>query len=124
MSWDATLVLDIKVDGNDLHLVQGDWNYTHNCNEMIYDALGVERDQVKKHFLVGYTWWDLLDGKGGEEGAELLTGIIEALEAEPEKYRAMNPENGWGSYDSLIEVLTEMRDTGRKWPSAKWSCSG
>jgi hypothetical protein len=33
MSWDISLV-------DDRGHIEGDWNYTHNCNGMIEDAVG------------------------------------------------------------------------------------
>lgn len=48
---------------------------------------------------------------------------LDALEADPEQYRAMNPENGWGSYDSLLGVLREMRDRSTTEVPMTWRCS-
>ncbi len=68
-------------------------------------------------------WWDLLHGRTGPEGAQLLDRIIKGLAADPERFRAMNPENGWGDYDSLLARLTEMRDAVPEWPTT-WSVNG
>lgn len=113
MSWDCDLDLHLTVDGNDIYHSCGSWNYTYNTSPMIYDALGMKDG----------SWRELIEGKGGAEGAEVFARIVAGLEAAPEKYRAMNPENGWGNYDDLLGVMREMRDAGRKWPSAKWSTS-
>lgn len=125
MSWNAYLTDD---RGHD----EGEWNYTHNCNAMIEDALGVELvgatikpfwSNPKSGLGVG-SWWDVLNGKSGLEGGELLSHIIDALDRDPAKYRAMNPPNGWGDYDSLLKVLQEMRDASvKEWPT-QWRMSG
>jgi hypothetical protein len=103
MSWDADF------DGSS-------WNYTHNTNGMIaaaYEAVTgeqTERCGGPLGKVIGAAWWDRLDGMTGAQGAEYLGQIIEGLEADPARFREMNPENGWGSYDTLLEVLRKMRD--------------
>jgi len=111
VSWDIDLI-------DDRGHVEGEWNYTHNTSRMIYDALET----------VGYrfdepTWYSHLNGKSGPEGAAYLDVIIRHLEAEPAKYEAMNPENGWGSYDTLVPVLRSMRAAVPEWPCS-WEASG
>jgi hypothetical protein len=108
VSWDATLY-------DDRGHVEGDWNYTHNTNGMINLAAVRLSDEP--------TWWKQLDGMTGVQGAEYLRRIVKALEADPERFRAMNPPNGWGDYDSLLKVLREMRDTVLEWPT-RWHVSG
>lgn len=124
MSWDAYLV-------DDRGHTEGDWNYTHNMNRMIAEALfslGCENafeigsnHPVAK--MVGPPWWERLDGCDGPTGAKFLHELIGALDSDPEKYRAMNPSNGWGDYDSLIGVLSEMRNAVPEWPTT-WRVSG
>jgi hypothetical protein len=122
MSWDATLV-------DDRGHVEGDWNYTHNCNDMIAAAMAAAGQPTVPMCggplgpAIGPAWWDRLDQKSGPEGAALLTTIIHQLEADPAHYRAMNPDNGWGDYDSLLAVLREMRNSVPEWPTV-WEASG
>lgn len=105
MSWDASLV-------DDRDQVVGEWNFTHNTSRMIYTALPLLKP-----------WWAQLSGLSGPEGAAFLHGIIKGLEADPERFRAMNPPNGWGDYDSLVAVLTAMRNAVPEWPTT-WHASG
>lgn len=119
MSWDADF------DGRS-------WNYTHNTNRMIaaaYEAATGEGTANGSGVLgpvIGPAWWDRLNGLTGREGAALLALITDALEADPERYRAMNPENGWGSYDSLLSILREMQAAGESacCDERRWSVSG
>jgi hypothetical protein len=115
MSWDAALVT--VVDGQDVALPGCDWNYTHNTNGMIAAVLR-EAGQEIRH------WWDALDGRPAAEGARLLDAVLAGLVAAPERFRAMNPANGWGNYDQLVGLLRKMCDAARKWPSAVWRISG
>ena len=67
--------------------------------------------------------WSQLDGLPGPEGAALLDVIVKGLELEPARFRAMNPENGWGDYDSFVARLREMRAAVPEWP-CKWKVWG
>jgi hypothetical protein len=122
VSWDATLI-------DDRGHCEGDWNYTHNCNGMIaaaYEAVTGERTEQCGGPLgpaIGPAWWDRLDGASGKDGRDYLAAIIKGLEADPGRFRAMNPANGWGDYDSLLGVLREMRDRVPDWPT-RWEASG
>ena len=117
MSWDADF------DGHS-------WNYTHNTNRMIAAALkdhaGADVPPCGGSLgdIIGPAWWYKLQGLDADEGRNYLSLIIESLESDPMKYRAMNPENGWGSYDSLLETLREMRDASVVHHDPKWSVSG
>lgn len=124
MSWCASLT-------DDRGHCEGDWGHTHNTNRMIAAALEsigcVNAHEIGSdhplHVAIGPPWWERLDGCTGPEGAALLHEIVMALEKDPDRFRAMNPENGWGSYDSLLVVLRDMRDRVPEWPTT-WSTSG
>jgi hypothetical protein len=96
------------------------WNYTHNTSCMIYAVLtdaGIELAEKE-------AWWQRLSGMPGPMGAQFLTVIIDGLEGQPERFRAMNPPNGWGSYDGLLATLIEMRDAALTEVPDEWWCSG
>lgn len=122
MSWDATLY-------DDRGHVEGDWNYTHNCNRMIAEALQLATSEETPPCrgplgpAIGPAWWDRLDGADGAQGYAYLSAIVKGLEADPERFRAMNPPNGWGDYDSLLKTLREMRNCLPEWPT-RWSVHG
>lgn len=136
MSWDACLV-------DDRGHTEGDWNYTHNTSVMFYAALEdagfvlapstrecwalpLDGNGKLTHYPEGrgtISWWEHLNGLSGPEGAAYLDIIIRGMEADPERFRAMNPDNGWGDYDSVLKVLTEMRNAVPEWPTT-WGASG
>ena len=123
MSWNAYLV-------DDRGHTEGDWNYTHNCNGManaVLDAAYEQRPVGEEVFCVSdpehISWWRRLNGLPGPEGAALLDRIVRGLEAQPERFRAMNPDNGWGDYDTFVKTLREMRDSVPEWPT-EWSTNG
>ena len=139
MSWDADLVAvcgcghpHCGIDG----ALIGQWNYTHNTGTMIADALdraGIERvplpgsrwDQrrIDRQPTGPVSWWKVLDSRTGLDGARILHAAILELQADPARYQAMNPDNGWGSYETLLPLLREMRDASGEQPSV-WKVSG
>jgi hypothetical protein len=139
MSWDATLCLANDEScpncGHELAPpYHGDalnsWNYTHNTNGMIasaYEAVSGEATPECGGSLgpvIGAAWWGRLSGADGPAGAAYLGQIIKGLEADPGRFRAMNPENGWGDYEGLLGVLREMRDAVPADRATLWHVSG
>ena len=133
MSWDADLLRRVpgKVTSldfvgqprvavvHDVAVYRQDrsWNFTHNTSPMIYatllDADALPPSPDGRGCVV---WWRHLDGMTGAEGWALLRIIVAGLEADPERFRAMNPPNGWGDYDGMIEALDGFLVGLRKWP--------
>jgi hypothetical protein len=121
MSWDASLyrakdgVMAVDEAGEALWCFAG-WNYTHNTNGMIAAAYEAATGEATEQCggplgpVIGAAWWKRLDGASGESGAAYLSQVIEGLTGDPDRFRAMSPENGWGDYDGLLRVLREMRD--------------
>lgn len=48
-----------------------------------------------------------LNGKTAAEAALVVRAALILLAADPERFRALDPPNGWGSYDTM---LPHMRD--------------
>lgn len=140
MSWDATLytpeahaaMTAVSDEAPSFDGELGWWNYTHNTNRMIAEALTdlgcvnafALHDDGPILKLVGPHWWGRLDGAPGPVGAEFLTALVKQLESDPAKYRTFNPKNGWGDFDSLVRVLSEMRDAALTERPAIWHVSG
>lgn len=104
MSWDISL--GVEVDGHWAEISDTWRNYTHNCNRMIRDA--------------GLTEWPYaVDGWEASTLGERLATALDVLRSDPDRYRAMDPANGWGSYDTLVLVLDEVVELCRSYPSAQ-----
>ena len=70
-------------------------NITHNLGEMakaagIYQALWRPEEE-------GYLY--------GKDLIEPLTKGLALLTANPERFKAFNPSNGWGSYEGLVQFV-------------------
>lgn len=107
MSWDPRLECDA------CGLPIGQWDYTHNTNPMLRAAAPS-----------GSAAWEVIDGLPAPIGASILNATVKELEADPGRFKAMNPANGWGDYASLLEVLREMRDAGITEVPATWRTDG
>lgn len=72
-----------------------DANVTHNLNRMADEA------GIYEHL-----WRP--DEIGITKAVQLIEPLrkgIELMKAEPERFRKLNPENGWGSYDGFVPWL-------------------
>lgn len=83
-------------------------NITHNLGEMasaagLYDALWRpdEHGITKAHQLIAP-----------------LTAGLQALLAEPDRFKAFNPANGWGDYDGLVDFVARYRAACEQYPDA------
>lgn len=49
-----------------------------------------------------------MDGKPACEVKLMLATAVRNMLSEPEKYRALDPENGWGDFDSTVKYLVDL----------------
>ena len=91
------------------HIVFKD-NITHNLGDMasacgLYDPMWHSEGKQAKDVIFG-----LRNG----------SNVLVRDKGEMMKY---NPENGWGSYENLVQVATDFLSACEKYPSAKIDCS-
>jgi hypothetical protein len=70
-------------------------NYTHNVAKM-WELAGV---------------YESLYNSNGRRANEILLNLkvgIKKMEKSPEEFKKLNPENGWGDYDSALGFLKEI----------------
>lgn len=95
------------------------WNVTHNLGEMARQV-----DVGDGMNLYQVLWCpDEHDLSLAHEIADYLEIGWKILVANPEKYKAFNPSNGWGSYDGLVEFVARYRDACYENPFADLSIS-
>ena len=81
----------------------------------------VTRDHLKE-FNDYYTRLKKMEGSQGLKESQVgdlyiqIGEAIEKMESNPEKYKAMNPPNGWGNYEGALEVLKEMAKVAFEYP--------
>lgn len=101
MSYDIWLVVD--TGGDEPTEVGSNWNYTSNMAPAWCEA-GAD--------LAAFA------GKPAGECVAVLDEAIKQMIAEPEKYKAFNAKNGWGSYDTLLPALQRLFQNFRNHPKA------
>ncbi len=84
-------------------------NITHNLGKMageagIYEALWRPEE-------IGIT--------KAEELIPLLEAGLEKLLADPDRFTALNPENGWGTYEGLCKFVESYLSACKKSPDAE-----
>ena len=78
-------------------------NYTSNCSGMWFQA--------------GLNLLSLEGKKAGDCLAYLSEGIA-CLEADPARFQAMNPVNGWGDYATTLAWLREIQSAMAEHPQS------
>lgn len=97
---------DVIMEGVDLY-----WNYTSNCvaiwEKAMPDTAGLEG----------------LDGmRAGVAAIHLYTAMTKMI-GNPQEYRALEPANGWGSFDSQLIALLNLYEACQQNPQAIISVS-
>lgn len=104
MSWDFWIEADLGAGPVNLDIL--DANYTYNVSGMLKEALGTEhgiRD---------------LDGVECSVAAPILRRGIDAMVADPARFEAMDPPNGWGSHHGALELLIKIAEACARAPRA------
>lgn len=82
-------------------------NYTYNCGKMFAAATGTDQ------------WLSDLNGMTCKSAWLIVSRAVDEMEEHPDKYRAMNPENGWGDFDSFLKYVKKLKDACEKYPESK-----
>ena len=129
----AGRVIPIREDGRMKHITYEEWcerypdrapftveadehtvftaNITHNLNNMADEA-----------GLYKYLWRpDELDITEAWQLLEPLRVGLAILEADPDRFRAFNPANGWGDYEGLVDFVCEYLNACAQYPKAEVS---
>lgn len=64
--------------------------------------------------------WDFhdLEGRTGADIGEGVAHVVQKLKADPDKFRAMNPPNLWGTYEQCLDVFEKLLAAIKDWPDA------
>ena len=69
-------------------------NITYNLSSMLRAA--------------GFHGWSWCTGKPAPEVGRHMLAVLDGMQTDPDRWRAMNPPNGWGDYDQCLQG--RMRD--------------
>jgi len=106
VSYDISLHATVDLGGPEPHefCATDIGNYTSNVSGMWTEALG-------------HRLGDLKDKTAGD-CIDALKQAVDAMEADPAKYRAMNPANGWGDYEGALDYLRRLWVACASYPKA------
>ena len=62
------------------------------------------------------SWSKYLNGKKGRECQSRLIEAIGRMKLQPEEYKKLEPDNGWGSYKGALEFLNEILSACEEFP--------
>ena len=96
-----------EIDGNKIGVY--DDNITHNLGEMA-EAAGFYQHLWRPEELEITIASELTEG---------LRNSLSDMRARPDFYKQYNPENGWGSYEALVNFIEEYLRACEKYPNAK-----
>lgn len=85
------------------------FNITTNINRMLREA--------------GFPSWQMLDGLSADVVGLLMGRAVIELGKDPQRYRALQPDNGWGTYEGLIEWMREVLAVLDRHPTGIVRCS-
>ena len=113
MSWDICLtkkclyvsLIPFLIDFIETDIEVG--NYTYNVNPMYARAMNIKG--LSK----------ALEGKKCKRLIPLLKGGIANMENNPDVYKRMNPENGWGDYEGALDFLRKIFNKCNEYPNYK-----
>ncbi|MDQ3573656.1 MAG: hypothetical protein M3404_01845 [Actinomycetota bacterium] len=119
MSYDIWLEADLG-GSERLQVTERPGNYTYNVDPMFAEALGstdwlrTASEVLSKHQPALAIF---RDERAGDCIGRLKEAVV-AMEADPERFRAMNPSNGWGNYEGALEYLRDFLAVCEEAPDA------
>lgn len=135
MSYDIYLETQASIDAQNAHRAECPWvatpfnaeavrghecpegdyievgNQTYNVGGMYADALGQAAGNNPISEIMGWTdraglyGLHVFGGAPCVEAAGVLAQMVQRMEDDPVRYQAMNPSNGWGSYEGALAYL-------------------
>ena len=114
MSLDVSLYMTVDTGAEELHEVYlFEANITHNLNKMASEA------GIYKHI------WrpEEINITTAKELVEPLEKGLALLKSNPDRFKAFNPPNGWGSYDGFVPWVETYLEACKEHPKAKINIS-
>ena len=101
----ASIWLEIDTGGPEPLDVYCNVNVTYNLSPMLRAA--------------GLPPWESFKGAPASEAGGVFRSVAERLRAAPERFEALNPPNGWGTYEGAVEALEQLAEVCAAHPRAR-----
>ena len=85
-----------------------EWNYTYNVSKMWYEVFPESNKMID------------IDGMTCKESLPRLEHLRDTIKADPDKFKAMNPPNGYGCYESFVEAVERLIIVAKNYPNGIW----
>ena len=127
----------IREDGSPKEITREEWDHRFPGREPVTLPAGVEDDNgvvytanithnlnrmAKEAGVYEHLWRP--DEIGVTIASELIAPLTEGLvilRSDPERFKKLNPPNGWGTYEGLIEFVVGYLQACQQYPEAKVS---
>lgn len=76
-------------DGQQIDDTDAELNITYNLSTMLHEA--------------GFCGWKKLVGSHAKDAGRHVLGVLDGMRSNDDRWRAMNPPNGWGDYDQCLQ---------------------
>lgn len=93
MSYDISLTINTGVEEKDVVEIG---NYTSNIGKMYCDAFNVQD-------------WKFINGKVCKDALPYVKNACKNMRRSPDRYKKMEPSNGWGTYEGALEYLEHLQ---------------
>lgn len=127
------LAIFVRVQGKTMEFGRDEWDRMHPGKIPVTVAIGGETEEIYSdnithnlNKMAGAADIYKCLWRPDENGITTARQLIDPLEsglgqllAEPETYKAMNPENGWGSYGGLVKFVEDYLAACKEYPDAK-----
>ena len=92
-------------------------HYSINLGGYTWNVSGMYSSAFPPLYAGGQRSLYTLNGMSGFEAGWILEHIVSEMCAYPEKYRAMNPPNGWGDYTGALMYIERILRACRERPT-------
>ena len=77
---------------------------------MSYDIYLSPPDNIGPMFNLAFGgyWVDIINGEVAREVHLKIDKAVKEMEESPNKYKALEPKNGWGSYEGALKYLKKL----------------
>ena len=86
-----------------------DESYTYNVSRMWYKVYPADKYMVQ------------IEGMKGKQAYKKLAHAKKVMEENKEEFEAMNPLNGWGSYEGFLGFIEKLMKHSLDYPKIEWS---
>lgn len=104
MSYDISLMINTSIEDKEVAEIG---NYTYNCSKMFVIASECDKSLGDLHEM------------SCKDAEAIVAKAVENMQKAPAKYKAMNPENGWGSYETFLPFIEKLLREIRANPNGK-----